>query len=69
MDSRAVTTAMEPNWLELSSDCRPHGKCLLLTCEGIAVIGEFDGDFDSYVAFFALPRIPGRIKQRLHRSD
>ena len=65
MHDRPVETALQPEWLELTPTCRPHGKCLLLTREGVAVIGEFNGDFDGYVAFFALPKIPAKIKERL----
>ena len=65
MHDRPVETALQPEWLELTPNCRPYGKCLLLTREGVAVIGEFNGDFDGYVAFFALPKIPARIKERL----
>ena len=65
MDARPVETALQPEWLELTPTCRPQGKCLLLTREGVAVIGEFNGDFDGYVAFFALPKIPAKIKERL----
>ena len=65
MHDRPVETALQPEWLELTPNCRPYGKCLLLTREGVAVIGEFNGDFDGYVAFFALPKIPAKIKERL----
>ena len=65
MNDRPVETSLQPEWLELTSTCRPHGRCLLLTREGVAVIGEFDGDFDGYVAFFALPRVPAGLKERL----
>ena len=65
MNDRPIETALQPEWLELTSTCRPHGRCLLLTREGVAVIGEFDGDFDGYVAFFALPRVPAGLKERL----
>ena len=65
MNDRPVETSLQPEWLELTPNCRPHGRCLLLTREGVAVIGEFNGDFDGYVAFFALPKIPAKIKERL----
>ena len=66
--SDAILTASDPEWTEITESCRPHGKCLLLTCEGVAVIGEYDGHPEHYVAFFALPKVPKGIKERLRNS-
>ncbi len=66
METRPVITSPQPEWIEIIGAVRPYGKCLLLTCEGVAVIGEYDGNSDHYLAFFALPKIPDTIKIRLH---
>ncbi len=66
MSELPVVTAMVPEWTDITDGVRPYGKCLLLTSEGVAVIGEYDGHPEHYVAFAPLPRIPARIKERLH---
>ena len=68
METRPVITSPQPEWIEIIDGVRPYGKCLLLTCEGVAVVGEYDGNPDHYLAFFALPKIPNTIKIRLHWS-
>ena len=61
-----VLTSPDPEWLEITDTQRPRGKCLLLTCEGVAVIGEYDGHTENYAAFFALPKVPEGIKGKLY---
>jgi hypothetical protein len=47
---------------------KPTGKCLLLTKEGVAVIGTLASDATGYVAWAPLPKIPAHIKQRFFRT-
>ena len=45
---------------------RPHGRCILLTSEGIAVIGTYDGNPKHYLAYSPLPNLTPEIKEVLY---
>lgn len=44
---------------------QPHGKCILLTSEGVAVIGFYDGNPAHYIAYSPLPDLTPEIKEVL----
>ena len=67
MTNGHVETAINPEWRVLTDTSRPHGKAVLLTSQGIAVIGDCPADRRGYVAWFPLPRLAPEIKELLYK--
>lgn len=60
-----VLTSENPEWIAITKKSRPRGKCLLLTCENVAVVGEYDGNPKHYKAYYPLPKLPKFLKKTL----